>query len=230
MSYHILFIDDSDDFLFGVKKSLNNKYQISISNNFEHAVTIMQQDPVDLVFLDVNFGKEENGIQKIKYIKEIDSSAIIIMLSAQRDSNLIVNSMKQGASDYLCKPYPHRKLSAVIERNLAKKDVTDRNSALIEHLNINQIRFQIIGKSQAFLSVINKASKLKGHDAGVLIEGESGTGKEVLARYIHSIEKNNKRPFIAINCAAIPDALVETELFGHEKGSFTGADRRVAQD
>jgi DNA-binding NtrC family response regulator len=148
------------------------------------------------------------------------------MLSGYKDPKFIVDSIKVGASDYLYKPSPYEELISVIERNLAKKKITDRNEALVEYYNEPIQNVQIIGTSHIMQDLLEKTKKLKTHDASVLIEGESGTGKEVLARHIHALEGNPKRPFIAVNCAAIPDALIESELFGHEKGSFTGAFKR----
>lgn len=226
MGYHILCIDDNEGFLFNLKASLGIKYQVSIATNFNRAARILEQDPVDIVFLDVHLGEEKNSIPYIAQIKKTDPSIVVIMLSGHQDPKTIVDSIKAGASDYLHKPYPHEDLVAVINRNLSKKKMMDHNDALFEHYNEDVKTNQVIGKSQVLQDLLEKAKKLKGHGASVLIEGESGTGKEVLAHYIYSLEGNTKRPFVAVNCAAIPNSLIESELFGHEKGAFTGADKR----
>jgi DNA-binding NtrC family response regulator len=226
MSHHILCIDDNRNFLCNLKASLDAKYQVSIATSFKEATQVLNQNPVDLVFLDVNLGAAKNGISNISQIKEIDPSVVIIMLSGYKNPNLIVDAIKEGASDYLYKPYPHEDLISVIERNLTKKQVIDRNEALVEHYNEPIKGVQIIGQSPAMQDLLEKAKKMTGHFASILIEGESGTGKEVLARYIYSLEENPKRPFIVVNCAAIPSGLIESELFGHEKGAFTGACQR----
>lgn len=226
MGYHILCIDDNEGFLFSFKKSFDSKYQISIATSFSQAAQILKRDPVDLVFLDVNLGEEKKGFHYIPQIKKFDLSVVVIMLSGHKDPKLIVESIKQGASDYLYKPFPHEELVSIIERNLSKKQMADRNEALLEYYNEPIKDMQVIGKSPIMQDLLKITKKLKGHDASVLIQGESGTGKEVLARYIHALETNPKRPFIAVNCAAIPDSLIESEIFGHEKGSFTGATQR----
>lgn len=226
MGHHILCIDDDKDFLFTLKTCLKSKYQVSIASGINEAVQILSQDPVDLVLLDVNLGEEKSGIADIPQIKKIDPAVVIVMFSGYKDPKLIVDSIKMGASDYLYKPYSYEELLCVIETNLSKKHTADRNETLVEHFNEAAKGVQIIGNSPEMQDLLEKAQKVKGHDTSLLIEGESGTGKEVFARYLHSLEKTPKRPFIAVNVAAIPDGLIESELFGHEKGAFTGADKR----
>lgn len=226
MSYHILCIDDNKPFLLNLKASLDSKYHVSTASDFDQAIQILKHDAVDLIFLDVSLDTEKSGISYIPQIKKIDASAVVIMLSGYKDPKLIVESIKQGASDYLYKPYPYEELISVIERNLSKKIAADRNEALVEYFNQPTKDMPIIGASLVMQDLFKKIEKLKGYDASVLIEGESGTGKEVFARTIHTLEANPKRPFIAVNCAAIPDTLIESEIFGHEKGSFTGATQR----
>lgn len=226
MSYHILCVDDNQGFLNILEKTLRNRYQITTVSTLEDAKIIVRTDPVDLVFLDVNLGSGQDGIQGVKALKQVDSSIIVIMLSGQKDPDLVVQAIQNGASDYLCKPHPHNELIEVIEKNLARKNVNDQNQALIEELNTKESEHSFIGDCSAVRYLMESLDRLKGHDASILISGESGTGKEVLARKMHEIENNSKRPFIAVNCAAIPENLIESELFGHEKGAFTGAIRR----
>ena len=226
MPYHVLFIDDDKAFLDSVRICLKNIYQVSTAPTIQAGLGIIHTDSVDLVFLDVNLNHERSGIQYIKTIKDMDPSVVVIMLSGYKDPDIIVEAIKEGAGDYLCKPYPHSDLLAVIKKNLNRKNDNDQKEALFEYCNLSNEKTTIITESQNMIAVLAKAKKLKGYDANVLIEGESGTGKEVLAQYIHSLEANTKRPFIAVNCAAIPENLLESELFGHEKGAFTGADKR----
>jgi DNA-binding NtrC family response regulator len=148
------------------------------------------------------------------------------MLSGQRDPQMIVAAMQAGASDYLCKPVAVDELVAVIEKNVRNKEVKERYDALIEDMNESLETQNFIGSSKTFKGVLDQAKQLRGYEANVLIEGESGTGKELLAKFIHRNEGNSKRPFIAVNCAAIPDTLIESELFGHEQGAFTTAIKR----
>lgn len=225
MSHHILCIDDNESFLFGLSMSLKGKYQVSTAVNFEMAEPIIRNDAVDLILLDFDLG-DVNGIKVLRQIRAIDSNLSVIMLSGERDTSIIVKAMQAGANDYLCKPYPTEELILVIDKNLSTKQDADRNCALVEHYNAPHQDARMIGRSPAIQQLIEKAHKLKGFDASVLIQGESGTGKEVLAKLIYNLEGDRKRPFIAVNCAAIPENLLESELFGHEKGAFTGAIKR----
>lgn len=225
MSQHILCLDDNEGFLFGLSMALKGKYQVSTASTFERAESILRNDAVDLVLLDFDLG-DMDGIKALRQIKNIDQNLAVIMLSGRKDTSVIVRAMHAGANDYLCKPYPTEELILVIDKNLANKQAADRSSALVEHFNQSSQECKFIGRSPAVLQLLEKAQKLRGFDASILIEGESGTGKEVLAKYIYSIEGDRKRPFIAVNCAAIPENLLESELFGHEKGAFTGAIKR----
>lgn len=225
MDTHVLCIDDDPRFLLALKASLKKHYKVSTALDFKTGQAILKTKTVDVVFLDINLG-DEDGIDSLKMIKAFDANVDVIILSGYKDPKLIVVAMKEGASDYLCKPCPSEELIAVIEKNRRNKDVKERYDALMENLNEQQSQFCFVGKSRAFQDVLASANKLKGYDASVLIEGESGTGKELLARYVHRLENNPKRPFIVVNCAAIPENLIESELFGHEAGAFTGASKR----
>lgn len=222
---NVLCIDDDPSFLLALKASLKQQYKIYTATDFKSAQEILNNQKIDLVFLDMNLG-DENGMEDLKKIKTLDPTMDVVMLSGYKDSKSIVEAIKVGACDYLCKPCPAEELIAVIEKNRKHKMVQDRYDALIENMNENLEQPAFIGKSEAFQTLLANVNKLKGYDASVLIEGASGTGKELLARTIHNLENNPKRPFIIINCAAIPDNLMESELFGHEPGSFTGADKR----
>jgi DNA-binding NtrC family response regulator len=148
------------------------------------------------------------------------------MVTGSRDPKTIVKAVTAGAIDYICKPFATDELLAIIEKDQSAKKIRDRHNALIEDLNPPDTKSRILGSSPSFRKMMSNAARLKGHKANVLILGESGTGKELLARYVHSLEENTRRPFIAVNCAAIPDGLIESELFGYERGAFTGAHHR----
>ncbi len=226
MSYQILCIDDDPNFLLATKIALKTKkYAVITTVDFSEALSHLQKQPVDVVFLDINLGNH-NGIDCLKQIKSLYPSVDVIMLSGLRDPQMIVAAMQAGASDYLCKPVSVDELVAVVEKNLRNKEVKERYDALIEGMNEGLEQQNFIGSSATFKGVLEQARLLKSFDANVLIEGESGTGKELLAKFIHKNEGNPRRPFIAVNCAAIPENLIESEFFGHEQGSFTSAIKR----
>ncbi len=222
VKYTILCIDDDASFLLRMKKELAD-YEIVISSTIDAAIRILRSRPIHLVLLDISL-ESESGLDGLKTIKLHDSDLDVIMVSKLRMPEYIVEAMRLGASDYICKPIMKDELIARVEKVKKAKFVQEKYNALLEELDSVDPRSYIVGKSYSLVSVLKTADKLKGHhNANVLIQGESGTGKELLARYVHRLEENSKRPMIVVNCAAIPENLVESELFGHEKGSFTGA-------
>jgi len=226
MSYNILNIDDDPDILLSTKLTLKRKYDIFTASSLAEGLQEIKQNDIDLVLLDVNIGKNENGIEGLKQIKQLSPDTDVIMVTGHKEPKSIVQAVRSGAADYICKPLTKEELLAIVEKHKSIKDIKDRHNALIEELNPVDTRSRIMGSSPAFRALLDKANRLKGHTANILIHGESGTGKELLARHVHSLEKNSRRPFIAVNCAAIPEGLIESELFGHERGAFTGAHHR----
>ena len=225
MPYHVLWIDDDPDFLSTAKAELRGSITVSTATNLTQGLAILKRESIDLVLLDVGLG-EENGLAGLRLVKQEMPATDVVMVTGVKDPKSVVQAVRAGAADYLCKPFAMEELVAVIEKLQPVKQIRDRHDALMADLNPIGSRAQFMGISPAFRTLIEKAQRVKGHGANLLIEGESGTGKELLARYIHSLEDNAQRPFIAVNCAAIPEGLIESELFGHEKGAFTGAVQR----
>lgn len=225
MAEKILCIDDDVEFLFSVSMQLETDHKVFTAENSELGLAALKAHPIDLILLDIDLGAE-NGLHLLKEIKTRAPQVDVIMVSGNRDSKLIVQAIREGASDYLCKPFGTEELMAVIEKVSKLRGMRDRHDALVAGINAKELAKPLIGKSKAFKEILSRARCVQGHNANILIEGESGTGKELLARYIHELEDNAERPFIAVNCAAIPETLIESELFGHERGSFSGAFQR----
>jgi len=223
MSYNILWIDDDAEFLLGMKILLKRKYNVTTSNTLAEGLQEIKKNDIDLVLLDLSLSGDEHGLDGLKQIKQISPDTDVVMVTGSKDPKMIVEAIRAGAIDYLCKPFATDELCVIIEKDQSVKKIRDRHNALIENLNPLDARTRILGSSPSFRILMENAARLKGHMANVLIFGESGTGKELLARYIHSLEENSRRPFIAVNCAAIPEGLIESELFGYERGAFTGA-------
>ena len=217
MRIQILVIDDDREFLTFVRVSLKQECDVFIAHDFACGMEIIHNRPLDMVLLDISLGTD-NGIELIRKIKKTRHALDVVMVTGHKDPALLLEAIREGASDYLIKPFAKEEVLAIIEkRSLHRKEEENQ-------LNDNQEESDlIVGRSDVLLYQLSKARKLKGENVNVLIEGESGTGKEVFARFIHEQEENTKRPFVAINCAAIPSELLESELFGHEKGAFTGA-------
>lgn len=223
----ILIIDDDSDFLTGIRMQLRNSFVVLTAPSINAGMALLKNEDVDLVLLDVGLG-EENGLNGIKQIREIHPSVGIAMLSGVSDVQTVVSAIRAGAIDYLTKPPSQAAIITVVEKAIMIRKAQER----CEELSRSPARLQrsnqlkIVCKSKLMKKMLDEARLVKGHNANVLIEGETGTGKELLAQYIHQIEENERRPFVAVNCAAIPEQLLESELFGHEPGAFTGANRR----
>ncbi len=225
MAYQILWVDDDQELLTTLRYPLQRLgYNVVACETLKEASEILRDSPIELLLLDLDLGADR-GHEGLQKFQKQNPSVNIIVVSGERHSALI-DAGRYGATAYLSKPFSIDALAAIIKKMQGVKTLRERHDALIAQLNPPELTRQFIGVSPAFQTMLRHAERLKGHNANVLLQGESGTGKELLSRYIHSIEGDTKRPFIAVNCAAIPEGLVESELFGHERGSFTGATNR----
>ncbi|MFH1653640.1 MAG: sigma-54 dependent transcriptional regulator [Pseudomonadota bacterium] len=220
--YTILCVDDDENFLVQLE-SIFADYTVFKATCMDDALSIIDRNDINTVLLDISLNGED-GLDGLNLIKKRNSFIDVVMVTGHRDTEYIVKAIQSGASDYVLKPVDQGALLACVEKSKQSKKEKEKYNALLCELNSADIASRIVGRSAELSKILNIAKKVKGHHrANILIEGESGTGKELLARYIHRLEENTRRPFIAINCAAIPDNLIESELFGHEKGAFTGA-------
>ncbi len=185
--------------------------RVSTAEDGLHAMTKFKQDLYDLVIADVRMPRM-SGLELLKEIKRISPLTPVVLLTAYGTVEGAVNAMKEGAFDYIEKPFSPEVLEEVVKRALASRPEEEK-----------QKRRTIIAQDPKMLELLEVARTIAPSTAPVLISGESGTGKELLARYIHEQSQRRGRPFVAVNCAALPEGLLETELFGHERGSFTGA-------
>ena len=225
MAVTILCIDDDLDFLTSIKFSLKEAYSVKTASSISEAIQALENTSIDLALLDVGLG-EENGIEGIKKLKNVRPQLDVVMLSGMRDPKAVVESIRAGAFEYLTKPFDKEELDAVVEKLAATWRVRDKYDALLEEREAESCKKQIVHTSSSVRRLLDQTTCLKGKNANVLIIGESGTGKELLARHIYRLEGSKQRPFVAVNCAAIPENLLEAELFGHEPGAFTGAVKR----
>lgn len=222
MTYSIYLVDDEKSVRQGVSFGLKNEYQVKTFSTAEAAIASIKSDPPDLVLLDIRL-PGMSGIEALKKIKSLDSDILVIMVTALEDIDTVISAMKLGARDYVVKPIHMDSLKLSVENALETIRMRKEIQILQEgYLKENLPCF--IGESNTIQDVMQFVDKVaKSPDTPVLILGETGTGKELIASAIHYKSPNFKGPFVTLNCAAIPKDLLESELFGYEKGAFSGA-------
>lgn len=219
----ILVIDDEEDVHYSFQRLLCNDTQEVISaTSGEEGLKLVKKHNPDLVIMDIRMGKE-NGLDTLRDLKRYNPKQLVIMMTAYGTSQTAIEAMKLGAFDYVLKPFDIPQLKELIHRATDAANAMKEKVALPTQLDPDDFRTGIVGTSPAMQKVYKLVGQVAPAEATVLITGESGTGKELVARAIYSNSRRAEKTFIAINCAAIPENLLESELFGHEKGSFTGA-------
>lgn len=222
----VLVVDDDETLRLTVRSTLEARdYQVDEAEDGEQAVAMVEKSgPYGAVLLDVNMPKM-SGLDALQRIKELSPTTFCLILTAFTNIQDAVTAIKHGAFDYLEKPVDAERILRVIDAAREANALVEQISFSAPTLEFDQGR-KIIGSSTQIQKVFEIIHRLAKVETSVMIRGESGTGKELVARAIHFNSHRMKGPFVAVNCAAIPENLIESELFGHEKGAFTGADRR----
>ncbi len=223
MSATILIIDDEPKMAGILKRVLTKQgYEVITTSKPEQGLTILQSQPVQIILCDLKMPGMD-GIEVLERAKQIQPQAEFIMMTAYATAQTAVESMKKGAYDYLIKPFPLDELKILLARVLKTKTLQEENVRLREAL-VDKFRFDnIVAESKQMQAVLGRVAKVAPSDASVLLRGESGTGKEILAKAIHQASPRKDKPLVTVNCSAIPTTLLESEMFGHVKGAFTGA-------
>ena len=222
----ILIIDDETFICENVERILSEEgYQVCAAVSGLEAREAVQSNDIDLALLDLNLGVE-NGIDVLKSLKEIDPDLLVIIITGYGSVESAVDALKLGAFDYMKKPFKADALRVIVKLALQTQTLKREVRNLKRADNCLPGRSPMIGRSKPFTEVINQVREIARIPSTVLITGESGTGKELVARAIHDLSDRREAAFVAINCASIPATLLESELFGHEKGSFTSATAR----
>jgi DNA-binding NtrC family response regulator len=221
----ILCVDDTPDILSSLKRLLKSKgFEVILASSGKDALSILEKEVCDVALIDYMM-PEMNGIELISKIKEKNYDVEPLMLTAYGDISLVVKAMKVGAYDYVLKPWNSELLISIINRVLEYKKLLKEKEFLQNQLK-EKYRFEnLVGSSLSMRKIFEIIEKVNDSDDIVLIQGESGTGKEQVARAIHFSGKRKDRPFVPVDCASLTPNLIESELFGHVKGAFTGADR-----
>ncbi len=225
----LLVVDDEYSARESFRIIFKDRYKVILAEDGEKALKILEEEPVDVMILDILM-PDMDGLEVLKRIQRMENKPIVIVVTAVRSIKTAVEAMKLGAYDYITKPFDVDEMrlvvSKAIENHILKKEVNFLRDEVKKAYSFHNI----IGKSKVMEEVFETIAKVMDTDSTVLIQGESGTGKELVARAIHYEGKRKRFPFVAVHCAALPDTLMESELFGHEKGAFTGAtERRIGR-
>ena len=233
--YSILIVEDNQFSLENLVLSLQKNYSLLTSTNIKDALEKLRGNKVNVVIVDIKL-PGENGLKLIEKTKPDYPDLKYIVITGYSDEESIIQALKLGADDLLKKPYDEKELHNSIKKQITAIELEKENKLLKERLqkenivlkkeldkNLELKEDKIIGESPSLMKVLKDAKKIAGHKLNTLICGESGTGKELLARYIHRNGPRFDKPFIPVNCASLTPNLFESELFGHEKGSFTNA-------
>lgn len=223
MAGHILVVDDEEGVRFSLRGILEDEgYTVSEADSGENALLFLEKNSVDLVFLDI-WMSGIDGLETLKRARERSQQIPFIMISGHGNVETAVQALRLGAHDFVEKPLSLEKILLSVRHALEMKELKQENSLLRQAIQ-NDYDVPMVANSPAMRAFMQDLRKVAPTDAWVLITGENGTGKELAARTLHRNSKQKDKPFIAVNCAAIPEELIESELFGHEKGAFTGAD------
>jgi two-component system response regulator AtoC len=218
----ILISDDDQTLCYLLKEELVSEgYLVDIVFDGKFAIENLKKTNYDVLLLDLEM-TEIHGEEVLRYAIENNPSTKVVILTAKADMRTAIDCIKHGAYDFIPKPYEFGQLVVVIERALEHKNLQIKNTILANKLS-KSVPHSIIGESKAIREVIGLAERAAKSDSNILLEGETGTGKELFAEFIHKHSNRDSKPLVAINCASLPDQLMESELFGYEKGAFTDA-------
>ncbi|MBN1558391.1 MAG: sigma-54-dependent Fis family transcriptional regulator [Lentisphaerae bacterium] len=222
---HLLIVDDERGSRESLRAIFGKDYRLSLAESADEAVQRLSEERVDLVLLDVLMPRKD-GLALLKDIQDLYPDVPVIMVSASTSVRPVVEAIRVGAYDYVTKPFDVDEIRRTVERALQSSVLQRRVEVLEQQISEEYPIDGVVGESAAFRKALADARKAAEADATVLIMGESGTGKELTARCVHAWSKRKSEPFVAVHCAALPESLIESELFGHERGAFTSADRQ----
>jgi len=225
----VLIVDDEKHTRDGLRRLLEDEYDTYVAEDIRGAMDVLEREPIDLMITDLRLAGED-GMVLIERALKLPHAPICIMMTAYGSVDTAVEAMKRGAYDFVTKPLNLDKVEMLIARALASRKMEQENRTLRQQIDERYGLENIIGESPALREVLETIKQVAPSSANVLIEGESGTGKELAAQAIHNLSRRSKGKFVTVHCAALSPQLLESELFGHERGAFTGAhERRIGR-
>jgi DNA-binding NtrC family response regulator len=225
MPPRVLIIDDEDSMCNFMEIMLTKEgYEVDTSTSPVDGVSMIKERDYDVVVADLNM-PDMSGIDVLRQVKQFKADQEMIVMTAFASVDSAIEAMKLGATDYITKPFKVDEIKIILEKSLSRRNLEQENQDLKRRLDVDSSFDSFIGASEQVVKLKQLARQIAGSDSTALIRGESGTGKDLIARAIHQHSPRSNGPFVTINCAALPESLLESELFGHKKGSFTGAIR-----
>jgi DNA-binding NtrC family response regulator len=222
----ILVVDDENGIRQSFKVLFKDSYHVLLAETGKEAIELLTRNSVDLILLDILL-PDVNGLDLLERLKALDPNPEVIMITAVKDVQTAVRAVKLGAYEYIVKPFLVEDVLNMVKRALEKRSLLREVTYLRNELERYHPSDEIIGQDDKMLRIFELISTIADSESAVLIQGESGTGKELVARAIHKLSPRKDHPFVVVSCAAIPPTLIETGLFGHYKGAFTGATRNA---
>ena len=219
----VLVVDDEADMLRACRKILESKsYEVLTATDGPPALELLQQEPVDVMVLDLRLPSMD-GLAVMREARRLKPDLAILMITAYATLDTAMQAVREGAFDFIPKPFSMEQFEIAVERSVNYRQLVEQNRQLQLELRTTQQFENVVAHSPQMKAVLDEVRKVAPSEANVLLCGESGTGKELIARCLHSASSRSQGPFVPLDCASLPETLLESELFGHEKGSFTGA-------
>ncbi|HXH70046.1 MAG TPA: sigma-54 dependent transcriptional regulator, partial [Pyrinomonadaceae bacterium] len=223
MKPYVLVVEDEELMRMILRQLLEDEgFRVLTADSAENALTLFAGEEIAVTLTDIKMAGMD-GLELLDQIKTIDEEAIVIIMTAYSSVDSAIAALRKGAYDYVTKPFVNEDLLQTVKNAVRTKELFRENRNLRRELVKKYSFSEIVGTSEILQNVFRIVEKVADTDASILIEGESGTGKELIARSIHFKSRRAAKPFLAVNCGALPESLLESELFGHAKGAFTGA-------
>ena len=224
MAQHTILVVEDEELMRSILRRLleGSGYDVVTADSAETALATFGENEISVTITDIKMSGID-GIELLDRIKGVDANALVVIMTAYSSVDSAVAALRKGAYDYVTKPFVNDDLLQTVKNAIQQQELFRENRALRRELNRQYTFSEIVGKSDSLQKIFALVEKVAGTNANVLIQGESGTGKELIARAIHLNSSRSSQPFLAVNCGALPESILESELFGHTKGAFTGA-------